>query len=220
MKPIFTLLFLMFVTLKVDAGSYVKYIVGEVPLIVPMEELANVSPWLWFKSFSGIDENVDGFIFELNPKEVEGYNPKHINSKIIGSVSDFSRDSLSKYSDSSEFSELWYGKLDYADREIIRHEESKTYFVFASKGYRGMFYVFSDKPDENKWLPSDKRDFLVAICSGSSVNELKNVTCSRQFLIQNNLLVNYSFSLDNLVNQKKLDLFILNKIISWSTGKG
>ncbi|MDK1312958.1 hypothetical protein [Pseudoalteromonas ardens] len=215
MKIITFLLLLSIFSVRVSAEPQVSYELGGLSMEVPTKELADVSPWLWLKSFAGLDVNVDGFIFELEPKNVEGYKLKHSQSKIVGSVSDFSGESHSKFSDSSDYEALWYAQLDFKDREIIKHEESGTYLVYTSKGYRGMFYVFSTYPDKDKELPSNKWDFLVAICSGSSVNEHKNVSCSRQLLVRDKLLVNYSFTLENLFLQVKLDSYIQGKLVSW-----
>ncbi|MEL4427980.1 hypothetical protein AAEH84_19605 [Shewanella indica] len=215
MKIVVFLLLLITFSAKVSAESQVSYVLGGMSMEVPTKELADVSPWIWLKSFAGLDVNVDGFIFELDPKNVEGYEFKHSQSKIVGSVSDFSNENLTKFSDGYAYESLWYAQLDFKDREIIKHEESGLYLVYASKGYRGMFYVFSIFPDKDKKMPNNKWDFLVAICSGSSVSKHKNVSCSRQFLVQDKLLVSYSFSLGNLPLQEKLDSYVRHKVISW-----
>lgn len=215
MKIVVFLLLLSIFSVRVSAESQVTYTLGGMSMEVPTKELVDVSPWLWLKSLAGLDVNADGFIFELDPKNVEGYKLKHSQSKIVGSVSDFSNESLLKFSESSDYEALWYAQLDFKDREIIKNEESGTYLVYASKGYRGMFYVFSTFPNKDQKLPNNKWDFLVAICSGSSVSEHKSVSCSRQLLVQDKLLVNYSFSLENLSLQKKLDFYIREKVISW-----
>jgi len=215
MKIVVFLLLLTVFSAKVSAESQVSYVLSGMSMEVPTKELADVSPWLWLKSFAGLDVNVDGFIFELDPKDVEGYEIKHSQLKIVGSVSDFSNESLTRFSESSDYEALWYAQLDFKDREIIKHEESGAYLVYTSKGYRGMFYVFSTFPDKDKKIPNNKWDFLVAICSGSSVSEHKNVSCSRQVLVQGKLLVNYSFSLEDLPLQEKLDSYIRDKVNSW-----
>ncbi|WP_025820170.1 hypothetical protein [Shewanella marina] len=215
MEIVIILIMLNMFSMEVNAESKANYIVGSIPMKVPLTELVDISPWLWLKSFSGLDANVDGFIFELDPKCIDGETLKYPQLKIVGSVSDFSNENLIKFSDSSDYETLWYAQLDFEDREIIKYEELEIYFVYASKGYRGMFYIFSSFPDKEKKLPHNKWDFLVAICSSSSVSEHKNVSCNRQILVQDKLLVNYSFSLENLPFQQKLDSYIRNKVISW-----
>ncbi|KNC66281.1 hypothetical protein AC626_17960 [Pseudoalteromonas rubra] len=97
MKIITFLLLLSIFSVRVSAEPQVSYELGGLSMEVPTKELADVSPWLWLKSFAGLDVNVDGFIFELEPKNVEGYKLKHSQSKIVGSVSDFSGESHSNF---------------------------------------------------------------------------------------------------------------------------
>lgn len=203
------------------ANDKVKYVIGDKRLEVPSSIIVDMSLWQWIKSQAGLDDDVEGFIFELESEVIKSFAPNYKilenakKSNVVGSVSDFSSESKSNFWDSKEYHSLWYAKEDYYDREIIKHEPSKQYLVFSSIGYRGKFYVFSVYPNVDEEIPKNKWEFLVAICSGASLSELKNVTCNRQLLLKENLLVSYSFSFENLIVQPVLDKFIKQQVSSW-----
>lgn len=218
-KIFFTTVFL--IMSNYAKASDIDYVIGKHRLKVPSQNVVDSSSFHWLKSIVGLDEDVSSFIFTFNTKYVErfieGYNlnSECANGELSGSVADFSRESIEKFNSPEQYRALWEGTLDYDDREVIRDDVTGYYFVFASKGYRGMFYIFSEDPNTLKELPSSKWDFFIASCSGSSLKEFRNVTCNRQLLKYDDLLINYSFSLHNLKYKKELDFFIINQIDSW-----
>lgn len=223
MNKIIMTLAMLLMALPTIASDTARYIVGDKNLEVPTNIIVDMSPLQWLKSLTGLDDEVEGFLFEFKSAEIKAHIPNYVilenqhKAKVIGSISDFSNESNERFWESKEYNSLWYALEDYDDREIIKHESSKYHLVFSSLGYRGKFHVFSVYPDIDRKMPKNKWDFLVAICSGSSINELKNVTCNRSLLLRDNLLVSYSFNFENLKNQPLLDEFIKQQITSWQS---
>lgn len=200
-------------------GGEVIYKIGSYTFNVPKENVPDLSPWGWIKSVAGLDEDVDSFIFEFSGVEVQSdikdYVAKKgpIDQKVIGAMYHTNDVERKRFFDTQKFSDIWYAKNGYERREVQFDKESGYYFVYEREGYRGLFYVFS-KPPESE-LPSDKADFFIAICSGSSLTELKHVRCKSQLLFKPDLAVDFSVPLENLKVQSQVVAFLKERFSEW-----
>ena len=217
-----TYFFLICVTLpQVALSAEVTYNVGSHTFVVPKNNIPDLSPWGWIKSVAGLDEDVDSFIFEFAGEDIQpyvkGYVPEKnsIDQKVIGAIYHVDSIERARFYDVKKYADIWYANHGYDAREVVRDQSSGYYLVYEKEGYRGTFYVFS-KPPEGA-IPGNKEDFLVASCSGSSVTELKHVGCSKQFLLDDDLMVDFSISLENLKSQGSVTSFLEEKFAEWET---
>jgi hypothetical protein len=203
----------------VSFGSDVIYKIGEHKFSIPKKNIADLSPFYWINSLAGLDQNVDSFIFEFSGDEImqniSAYIPRinSIDKKIIGLVYRVNQVEKIRHYDTDEYANIWYAINGYENREVSFDERSGYYFVYEKKGYRGLFYIFSTPPEGV--LPATKDDFFVASCSGSSLTELRHVSCSKHFFIADDLVVRFSVSLENLVSIENAVLFIKTKFAEW-----
>jgi hypothetical protein len=215
------LFFLHFLLLANNSMSdSVTYKVADRKFEVPKSNVPDLSPWVWIKSIVGLDEDVSSFIFEFSAKEaqqyVSGYVTRdgNIDQKIIGAVYPLNEKDSIQFLDVSQYENIWYAKNGYEKREVIFDKQSGYHFVFEQKDYRGMFYVFSKYPEST--LPTDLDEFFVAVCSGSSLKELKHVRCSSKFIIFNDTQIDFSIPLKNLKFYNDIRMFLDKKISAWT----
>lgn len=204
---------------KNAVGDSVIYNVGEHKFEVPKSNVPNLSPWTWIKSIAGLDEDVSSFIFEFGGEEagqyVNGYVAEEgsINQKVIGAVYPLNEKDRAQFFDISQYADLWYARNGYEEREIVLDKQSGYYFVFEQKGYRGMFYVFSKYPEST--FPESLEEFFVAVCSGSSLKELKHVRCKSRFLPFEDIQVDFSIPLKNLKYYSDVKAFLDKQVSVW-----
>lgn len=204
---------------QISFGSEVIYNIGAHKFSVPQKNIPDLSPWSWVKSVVGLDQDVDSFIFEFSGDEIKShigaYAPTRnsLDQKVIGAVYHVSQDEKNRFDAPEKYSNLWYANNGYDSREVSFDERSGYYFVYEKRGYRGKFYVFL-KPPEGE-LPASMDDFFVAICSGSSTTELRHVSCSKQIFIADDLVVDFSISLENLVSLVNVVSFLRATFAEW-----
>jgi hypothetical protein len=204
---------------QISFGSEVIYNIGAYKFSVPQKNIPDLSPWSWVKSVVGLDQEVDSFIFEFSGDEIKShvgaYTPtkNSLDQKVIGAVYHVSQDEKNRFDAPEKYSNLWYAIKGYGSREVLFDENSGYYFVFEKTGYRGLFYVFSRPPEGE--LPASIDDFFVAGCSGSSTSELRHVSCSKQIFIADDLVVDFSVSLENLVSLVNVVSFLRTTFAEW-----
>jgi hypothetical protein len=201
------------------AGGDVNYSLGSYTFEVPKENIPDLSPWGWLRSLAGLDQEVDSFVFEFAGSEVdsavEGYSlaDESKEQKLVGAVYLIDDKERAELSDPSKLSDIWHARNGFEDREVVLDEHSGFYFVYERRGYRGMFYVFSKPPEAR--LPGKREDFFVAVCSGSSTTELKHVSCSSKFLLDPDLMVDFSVPLGKLKLQPQVRAFLADTLSEW-----
>ena len=204
---------------QVSFGSEVFYKIDSHKFSVPQENIPDLSPWSWVKSVIGLEQDVESFIFEFSGDEVKSYasvyisKKNSIDQKIIGAVYHVNPDEKERFDEPEKYSNLWYATNSYASRKVMFDESSGYYLVYEKTDYRGKFYVFSRPPEGE--LPASMDDFFVAACSGSSTTELRHVICSKQFFIADDLVVDFSISLDNLASLVDVVSFLRTMFAEW-----
>ena len=183
------------------ADKLVAYSVGQYVYDVPSKNVASKGFLDVLRSLLGMDSEVDSFLFETERSFSGG----------LYLTNEVERES---YKSTDRFAQFWYAQSHYSDREIIFHENSGFYLGFDSVGYRGTFTVYKINPEVNKDLPKLRESVYVADCSGSSVSELKNVTCNRQ-LILDDVLVHFSFHYEELSEVMEIESEVISSIIDW-----
>lgn len=208
-----------FLFAPVVLSAQVSYNVGPHGFNVPEENSLNSSYWHGVKSLVGLDESVKNFMFHFPgatvKSTVDGYIAKidSKDQKIIGAIYLIDSTERNRVQDPSNLADLWYARNGYEYREVYFDENSRYYFVYEKEGYRGMFHVFSQPPRFE--LPPNKKDFHIAVCSGSNLTEIRNTSCTVKFLYKPDLLVSFSLSFENLKNQKDVKSFIEKHLLTW-----
>lgn len=223
MRPLnFRVIIFLFsiVSVCVDA-SEVQYKIGDEKFSIPSSYVANLSPWGWLKSISGLDEGVSSVLVEFPESKmksnISGYieGDSGIENTVSVEVTYYDELARKRFLDTSVFSDIWSAKKSNSNREVLYDDVSKLYFVFEKSGYRGLFTVFSVEPIGN--LPVDREDFYVASCSSSSVSEIKHAGCNRRLLFRPNIMINIGFSFSNLRYIKEIEAYILNNLNVWQS---
>ncbi|WP_300433126.1 hypothetical protein [uncultured Thalassolituus sp.] len=197
---------------QISFGSEVTYNIGAHKFSLPQKNIPDLSPWSWVRSLVGLDQYVDSLVFEFSGDEINSHigvstpTRKSLDQEVTGAMYHVSQDEKDRFDFPGKYSNLWYATNGYGSREVLFDENSGYYFVFEKAGYRGLFYVFSRPPEGE--LPASMDDFFVAICSGSSITELRHVSCSKQVFIADDLVVDFSLSLRNLVSIEKVVVFL------------
>lgn len=200
-------------------GGGVYYKIGPHEFKIPQENALDSTGWHWLRSMVGLDESVSSFMFSFTTdtmlSTMENHRTESVrnNSKIIGSVYLVNRVERERSNDLNKLTDLWYAREGYERREVIFDDASGYYFVFEREGYRGMFYVFSKPPESD--IPSHKEEFYMAICSGSSVAEIKHASCKVRFFIEPDLQVNFSVPIEYLGKQERIKNYIKESLLEW-----
>ncbi len=187
------------------ADRFISYRVGDYTYDVPSENVISEGFLVTLRSLIGLDSKTDSFLFK-------------VNGVISGGIYATSPNERVGYESTDRFEQFWYAKSQFSDREIILHLASGYYLGFDSVGYRGMFTVYKIFPDKDKKIPKSRKSIYIAECNGSSVYELKNVTCNRQIIL-GDILVQYSFLYKDLAEVFELENEVVNSISAWRRKK-
>ena len=189
------------VPLRAFADRTITYRVGEYTYDVPTKNVLSEGVLGTLKSMAGLDKEVNSFLFKTD-------------SSVLGGIYATTPNERVSYRSTDRFAPFWYARSRFSDREVVFHEDSGFYLGFDSVGYRGMFTVYRLYPDKNKAMPESRESVYVADCNGSSVSELKDVTCNRQVIL-NDILVQYSIPFQDLPKILEVELDVINSILEW-----
>ncbi|WP_447894312.1 hypothetical protein [Vreelandella sp. GE22] len=197
----------------------VKYGVGPYVFELPKENSPKLSFLKWIESLSGIDKEVDSFLFYFDGEEIASIVDSYavrVGSKkkdVTGAVYFINDVERERFYSSRELEDLWYAVNRFKDREVVFDEVSGYYFVYEKKGYRGLFYVLSQSPSGR--LPDNKNDFFIASCYGSSSTEIRDVSCTHKFLLNPDIMVSFSFSIESIKAQSEIKSYLEDRLMSW-----
>jgi len=213
------LVFLSAIALASDAEVTYKFKGGRVN--VPRSYIVDMSPVSYLQSLIGLDKDESSFTLSLSGSEltndIEGYvaNISGRDQSLRISIFDVYDEASKKLLSNQKYSGAWYAKDGYESREILPSAQSGWFLLFGSKGYRGNFLVLSQYPDVKKVMPENVRDFLVARCFGSNSQPFKDVKCSSKFIEQGGVLVEVSFSYENLKLAKEIEAYVQKRLSQW-----
>lgn len=198
-------------------GGDIHYKVGPHGFKVPQENTLNSTGWRWLRSMIGLDESVGSFMFTIDPilSEVDSNNSRTVRNvnKITGSVYLVNSVERERLNDFIKLADLWNARNGYERREVVFDEASGYYFIFEREGYRGIFYVFSQSPSSE--MPPNKDEFYIAICSGSSITEIRHASCKIRLFIAPDLQVNFSIPFEHIGRQERVKACIKNSLLKW-----
>ena len=220
MKFLFVFL-LIWPSVLLASETTVKYKFRGVDIAVPSKYVADFSLLAILKSYARLDDDSGSFTLVIKPAELSetvssyvGY-VDGVEQVVRVSVFDVYDETPRKLLSSDRYAGAWYATNGYENREIISHTKDGWLMLFGSKGYRGDFLVLSQSPETGKNMPDNVRDFLVARCFGSNSQPFKKVTCSSKFLVEGGILVDISYSFENIEHIEKIEKFVQDKLAAW-----
>ncbi len=218
---VFMLVFIFMLVVWVPSVSYMTKInIGSYTLEVPSAYRPNTSIFSWFKSVTGIGENVTGFIFEFKAgvvgDNVAGYirDVDGVEQKIVGLVTYITSEERERVLRNLSYKDAWEGSGGYKSRHIEKDKATGYYLVTEKEGYWGIFKVFHEKPVQ-KNVPRYAETMLMSSCSGSPLYPFKKVRCTEKLLSLENILIEYSYSYENIASHQEIRNFIKSKVDSW-----
>lgn len=221
MRYLFVLLLVFLSSIALATDAVVTYKLKSGRINVPRSYVVDMSPVLYLQSIIGLDKSESSFTLSISGSEladeIEGYvaNILGRDQSLRISIFDVYDETSKKLLDNQHYSGAWYAKDGYESREILPSAQNSWFLLFGSKGYRGNFLVLSQYPDVKKVMPENVRDFLVAGCFGSNAQPFKDVKCSSKFIEPGGILVEVSFSYENLKLAKEIEAYVQKRLNQW-----
>ncbi len=199
-------------------GAVVTMNLGQYVFHIPEKNSMEGQAPFWLKTIPGLDDDVRSasIVFRVDDlrRAIPGFSG---TVDLFATLSVLSEIEIARQYDPSFYHDMWYLSGGFKDAKIEPLGQ-KGFVRIYRKGARNMWRILRQRPSPTKLIPTEEQKFWIASCSTGAPG--KPASCNSSYFFNNDLLVEFHFSEDDVGRIDSIREYIRASVLSWVQPKG
>lgn len=172
----------------------------------------------WLKTIPGLDDDVRSASIVLRVDDLRRAIPGFSDTvDLFATLSVLSEIEIARQYDPSFYRDMWFLTGTFQNARIEPLGKTGMFRIFRKSG-KNFWEIIRARPDPSQAIPTMKREFWIASCSTGAPG--KPASCNSSYFFNNDLLVEFHFSEDDVGRIDSIREYIRASVLSWVQPKG